>query len=56
VIVDDPQTKAEIETPFAGYEHALISSDVVALDQFFVGSNAAMRPSAQEKADRELRP
>jgi hypothetical protein len=64
VIVDDPQTKAEVEAQFAAYERALISNDVVALDRFFLGSDAAIRYGAAEnlygskaiKAFRAARP
>jgi hypothetical protein len=47
---------AEVEIQFAAYERALISSDVITLDRFFLGGNTAMRLAAREKGDRELRP
>ena len=42
MIVDDPQTKAEVEAQFAAYERALVSNDVAALDRFFLASDAAI--------------
>lgn len=35
MIVNDPQTLAEVEAEFARYETALITNDVAALDGFF---------------------
>ena len=35
MIVDDPETKAEVEAAFAAYETALTTNDVAALDGFF---------------------
>lgn len=35
MIVDDPQTHAEVEALFRDYERALVSNDVAALDRFF---------------------
>ncbi|MGD0563414.1 MAG: oxalurate catabolism protein HpxZ [Roseiarcus sp.] len=35
MIVDDPQTRAEVEASFRDYERALVSNDVAALDRFF---------------------
>ena len=46
MIVDDPQTKAEVEAQFAAYERALVSNDVAALDRFFLASDAAIRYGA----------
>ena len=48
MIVDDPQTKAEVEVQFAAYERALVSNDVAALDRFFLQSEAAIRYGATE--------
>ena len=48
VIIDDPETKAEVEALFADYERALVSNDVAALDRFFVESEAAIRYGAGE--------
>ena len=64
MIVDDPQTKAEVEAQFAAYERALVSNDVAALDRFFLASDAAIRYGATEnlygyeaiKAFRAARP
>ena len=43
LIIDDPQTKAEVEALFADYERALVTNDVAALDRFFLPSEAAIR-------------
>ena len=64
MIVDDPQTKAEVEAQFAAYERALVSNDVATLDRFFLASDAAIRYGAAEnlygyeaiKAFRAARP
>jgi hypothetical protein len=48
MIVDDPQTKAEVEAQFAAYERALVSNDVTTLDRFFLASDAAIRYGAGE--------
>ena len=48
MIVDDSQTKAEVEAQFAAYERALVSNDVAALDRFFLASDAAIRYGATE--------
>ncbi len=64
MIVDDPQTKAEVEAQFAAYERALVSNDVAALDRFFLATDAAIRYGAGEnlygykaiKAFRAARP
>ena len=48
MIVDDPETKAEVEALFADYERALVANDVAALDRFFVDSEAAIRYGASE--------
>ena len=64
MIVDDPQTKAEVEAQFAAYERALVSNDVTTLDRFFFASDAAIRYGAGEnlhgyeaiKAFRAARP
>jgi hypothetical protein len=64
MIVDDPQTKAEVEAQFAAYERALVSNDVAALDGFFLVSDAAIRYGGGEslygyeaiKAFRAARP
>ena len=36
MIVDDPETRAEVEAVFAAYERALVGNDVAALDAFFL--------------------
>ena len=64
MIIDDPQTKAEVEAQFAAYERALVSNDVTTLDRFFHASDAAIRYGAGEilygfeaiKAFRAARP
>ena len=43
MIVDDPETRAEVEAQFAAYERALVSNDVAALDAFFLESEKAVR-------------
>ena len=43
MIVDDPQTKAEVEALFADYERALLANDVAALDRFFLARECAIR-------------
>jgi len=48
VIIDDPETKAEVEALFADYERALVFNDVAALDRFFVESDGAIRYGAGE--------
>ena len=48
MMVDDPQTKAEVEAQFAAYERALVSNDVTTLDRFFLASDAAIRYGATE--------
>jgi len=64
MIVDDPQTKAEVEARVAAYERALVANDVAALDAFFFDSEAAIRYGTGEnlygyaaiKAFRAARP
>lgn len=48
MIVDDPETKAEVEAQFAAYERALVANDVAALDRFFFDSDQAMRYGVAE--------
>ena len=43
MIVDDPETKAEVEALFADYERALLANDVAALDRFFLARECAIR-------------
>jgi hypothetical protein len=43
MIVDDPETRAEVEAEFAAYERALVGNDVAALDAFFLDSVKAVR-------------
>ncbi len=48
MIVNDPETKAEVEAAFAAYEAALISNDVAALDGFFHQAPTSLRYGATE--------
>ena len=43
MIIDDPETRAEVEAEFAAYERALTGNDVTALDAFFLNSPKAIR-------------
>jgi hypothetical protein len=43
MIIDDPETRAEVEAEFAAYERALTGNDVAALDAFFLNSAKAIR-------------
>ena len=43
LIVDDPETKAEVEAEFAAYEVALTTNDVAALDGFFRAAPTSIR-------------
>ncbi len=43
MIVDDPQTHAEVEALFQDYERALVANDVAALDRFFLDSRQTVR-------------
>jgi ketosteroid isomerase-like protein len=43
MIVNDPQTKAAVESAFAAYETALVTNDVEALDNFFWNDPLAIR-------------
>jgi hypothetical protein len=43
MIINDPDTRAELEALFAAYERALVSNDVAALDGFFVDSTEVLR-------------
>ncbi len=43
MIIDDPETLAEIADLFAAYENALVTNDVEALDGFFLESDRALR-------------
>jgi len=49
MIVDDPETKAEIEALFADYERALLANDVAALDRFFLARECAIRYGTGEQ-------
>ena len=49
MIVDDPETKAEIEALFADYERALLANDVAALDRFFLARECAVRYGTGEQ-------
>ena len=48
MIVDDPETKRQVETAFAAYEVALTANDVVALDGFFHPDPTSIRYGAGE--------
>jgi hypothetical protein len=48
MIIDDPETRAEVEAEFAAYERALTGNDVAALDAFFLDSAKAIRYGAGE--------
>ena len=48
MIVDDPETHAEMEANFAAYERALVGNDVAALDGFFAPTAEAIRYGAGE--------
>jgi hypothetical protein len=41
--VDDPETKAEVETAFVDYERALVDNDVESLNRFFLQNECAIR-------------
>ncbi len=64
MIVNDPETKAEVEAAFAAYEIALTTNDVAALDGFFHPAPTSIRYGAGEnlygfdeiKAFRAARP
>ena len=43
MIVDDPETKAEVEAAFAAYEKALTTNDVASLDGFFHDAPTSIR-------------
>ncbi len=43
MIVNDPQTRAEVEALFHDYERALMANDVAALDGFFFDSAETIR-------------
>jgi len=48
MMIDDPQTVAELTAQFNGYEQALNANDVSALDGFFWRSPLAVRIGAGE--------
>ena len=48
MIVDDAETRAEVEAAFAAYERALTTNDVAALDLFFLADEAAIRYGVAE--------
>jgi Protein of unknown function (DUF3225) len=43
MMIDDPQTLAEVRAAFEGYEAALMANDVTALDQYFWQAPLAVR-------------
>ena len=48
MVVDDPETLAELEAMFAAYERALVGNDVAALDGFFIDSREGILYGAAE--------
>ncbi len=48
MIIDDPETKAEVEAAFAAYEQALTTNDVAALDGFFRDAPTSVRYGGTE--------
>ncbi len=48
MVVNDPNTHAEVSAEFAGYEAALIGNDVAKLDGYFWQSPHAIRYGATE--------
>jgi hypothetical protein len=48
MIIDDPETLAEVTALFAAYERALVGNDVAALDGFFLESEGSIRFGATE--------
>jgi hypothetical protein len=48
MIVDDPETRAEVEALFRDYERALVTNDVTALDRFFRGGAETIRYGVAE--------
>ena len=48
MVIDDPETLAEVEAAFAAYEAALVGNDVAALDGFFWRDARALRYGAGE--------
>jgi ketosteroid isomerase-like protein len=43
MMIDDPQTLAEVRAAFEGYEAALMANDVAALDRYFWQAPLAVR-------------
>jgi hypothetical protein len=43
MIIDDPETHAEVSALFAAYERALVGNDIAALDGFFLESETSIR-------------
>ncbi len=48
MVIDDPETLAEVRAAFAAYEAALVGNDVAALDAFFWRDARALRYGAGE--------
>ena len=48
MIVDDPETLAEVTALFAAYEQALVTNDVAALDGFFRDAPQTIRYGVRE--------
>ncbi len=48
MLIDDPETKAEVEAAFAAYETALVGNDVAALEHLFHDDPRTIRYGAGE--------
>ncbi len=48
MIVDDPETLAEVTAQFVAYEQALVTNDVPALDGFFRNARETIRYGVRE--------
>lgn len=48
MIIDAPETKAEVEAVFARYERALVANDVATLDELFLKAPTTIRYGAGE--------
>ena len=48
MIIDDPETHAEVSALFAKYETALVTNDVAALDGFFLDAPTTLRYGGAE--------
>ena len=50
MIVDDPQTKAEVEAQFAAYERALVSNDVTEFRRVLFDLRSSGQSSGRDRA------